>query len=113
LQDVASDIQNEGLQTNIMIDRDTASRFGISTQLIDNTLYDAFGQRLISTLFTERNQYYVVMNVLPSLQKRPDALNNIYINSALGGAVPLSAFTKVSESLGPLVLNRQNQFPVA
>ncbi len=113
LQDVTSDIQNEGLQTNITIDRETASRFGISTQLIDDTLYDAFGQRLISTLYTQSNQYYAVMDAFPSLSKGPDALKNIYIQSTLGGAVPLSAFTKVSQGTGPLVLNRQNQFPVA
>ncbi len=109
-QDVASDEQNGGLQTNILIDRDTASRFGISMNLIDNTLYDAFGQRLISTLFTQRNQYYVVME---ALQRGPDALKNLYINTTALGKVPLSAIAEVTESVGPIVFNRQNQFPVA
>jgi len=113
MQDIASDQQNLGLQTFIDIDRDTASRFGITPQLIDNILYDAFGQRQVSTLFTERNQYRVVLEALPTMQIGPQALNNIYINSTTGTAVPLSAITKVSEGVGPLIINRQNQFPVA
>lgn len=109
-QDVASDEQNSGLQMNISIDRDTASRFGISMNLIDNTLYDAFGQRLVSTLFTQRNQYYVVME---ALQRGPDALKNLYINTTALGKVPLGAMAEITESVGPIVFNRQNQFPVA
>jgi multidrug efflux pump len=109
-QDVASDEQNNGSQMNIVIDRDTASRFGITMNQIDNTLYDAFGQRLISTLFTQRNQYYVVMN---GMQKNPDALKNIYINTTALGKVPLGAMIDMTESIGPIVYNRQNQFPVA
>ncbi len=113
LQDVTSDQQNFGLHTNIALDRDTASRLGISTQLIDNILYDAYGQRQITTLFTQRNQYHVVLEVLPILQQNALDLSNIYINSSSGGAVPLNTFTKVSQSVGPLSINRQNQFPVA
>lgn len=117
LRDVADDQQNTGLQTFIDIDRETASRLGISTQLIDNTLYDAFGQRQISTLFTQRNQYHVILEILPTLLQKPDALNNIYINSTInstiGGPVPLSAFTKISQSAAPLVVHRENQFPVS
>jgi multidrug efflux pump len=117
LRDVADDQQNVGLQTFIDIDRETASRLGISTQLIDNTLYDAFGQRQISTLFTERNQYHVILEIMPTLLQKPDALNSIYINStvnsAVGGSVPLSAFTTMSKSVSPLVLHRENQFPVS
>jgi multidrug efflux pump len=112
LQDVASDQQNLGLQTSITIDRDTASRLGINTQLIDDTLYDAFGQRQISTMFTQRNQYRVVLEALPQLQYTPNALNNIYINSASNGAVPLRTFANMELKSGPLAINRQNQFPV-
>ncbi|MDQ2993679.1 MAG: multidrug efflux RND transporter permease subunit [Pseudomonadota bacterium] len=113
LQDVTSDQQNRGLQTNLTIDRDTASRLGISTQLIDDILYDAFGQRQISTMFTQRNQYHVILEVLPKLQQSATDLSNIYINSNTGGAVPLSNFTHVTQGVGPLSINRQNQFPVA
>jgi multidrug efflux pump len=111
LRDVTSDLQNRGLQTVINIDRDTASRLGISTQTIDDTLYDAFGQRLISTMFTQRNQYYVVLETTPT--QGPEALKNIYIHTGAGAATPLSAFTHTTQTLGPLVINRQNQFPVA
>jgi len=112
LQDVTSDIQNLGLQTFITIDRDTASRLGISTQTIDDTLYDAFGQRLISTMFTQRNQYYVILENMPSLATGQEALKNIYIHSgSTGVATPLSAFTHMSSSVGDLVIHRQDQFP--
>lgn len=112
-EDVASDIQNQGLQTAINIDRDTASRLGISAQLLDDTLYDSFGQRQVSTIYTELNQYKVILEVLPQMQLGSQALDNIYINSTSGGMVPMAAFTTISEKTGPLVLNRQNQFPVA
>jgi len=113
LRDVTSDQQNNGLQTFITYDRDTASRLGITSQMIDDTLYDAFGQRQISIMFTQRNQYHVVLEALPQLQLSPNALNNIYLNSTAGGSVPLSTFTQISQSVGPLVINRQGQFPVA
>lgn len=113
LKDVTSDLQNDGLHTEIYIDRDTASRLGITAQTIDNIFYDAFGQRQISTMFTQLNQYRVVLEALPDLKQGPQALNNIYINSATGGAVPLSAITRVTQTTGPLVVNRQGQFPVA
>ncbi|MBX3709729.1 MAG: multidrug efflux RND transporter permease subunit [Gammaproteobacteria bacterium] len=126
LSAVTSNLQNHGLQTMIAIDRDTASRLGISPQVIDDLLYDAFGQRQISTIFTQKNQYRVVLEATPELQKRPHALNYIYVNSILnnddthsavrdnqGSVVPLSAFTQISQHMGPLVLNRQEQFPVA
>jgi multidrug efflux pump len=112
-RDVASDLQNSALQTEIHIDRDTASRLGITAQMLDNTLYDAFGQRQISIMFTELNQYRVVLEVLPELQHNAQALNNLYINSSNGGMVPLAAFTSVKQGIGPLVINRQDQFPVA
>jgi multidrug efflux pump len=113
LRDVTSDQQNLGLQTNINIDRDTAYRLGVTTSTIDNLLYDAFGQRQVSTIFTQRNQYHVVLEALPALQVTPQALQNIYSNDVNGNPIPLSAFTTVTQSLGPLVVNRQNQFPVA
>jgi multidrug efflux pump len=111
LQDVASDQQNSGLQAQLVIDRQTASRLGITPQMIDNTLYDAFGQRQISIIFTQSNQYHVVLEVDPAFQKNPAALNEIYIRSSTGGEVPLSAFTHYEEGNVPLVVNHQGQFP--
>ncbi len=112
-RDLATDIQDGGLQTNITIDRETAARLGITPQLIDDTLYDAFGQRQISTIFTELNQYRVILEVLPEFQQSLNALNNIYINSTSAGMVPLAAFTEIKQDVGPIVINRQDQFPVA
>ena len=111
LRDVASDQQNQGLQTKMVIDRDTASRLGISPQMVDDTLYDAFGQRQISTMFTQLNQYHVVMEVKPDFQQNPDDLNHIYIRSAAGGQVPLAAIARFEESNVPLAVNHQGQFP--
>lgn len=113
LRDVTSDQQNFGLQTSINIDRDTASRLGINMQTIDNTLYDAFGQRQISTIFTQRNQYRVVLEALPNLAQAPAALSNIYLNATTGGQIPLLTFAKISQGTGALIINRQDQFPVA
>ncbi len=114
LRDVTSDQQNLGLQTMITIDRDTASRLGVSMQTIDNMLYDGFGQRQISTMFTQRNQYHVILETMPTLQGGPAALNNMYFNAVTtGNPIPLSAFASVSLGVGPLVVNRQDQFPVA
>ncbi|HRE32186.1 MAG TPA: efflux RND transporter permease subunit, partial [Candidatus Berkiella sp.] len=78
-----------------------------------NILYDAFGQRQISTMYTQFNQYYVILEVLPENQQQQKALNTLYINTASGLPVPLRAFTEISEQLGPLVIHRQNQFPSA
>jgi multidrug efflux pump len=111
LRDVASDQQNSGLQSRLVIDRQTASRLGITPQMIDNTLYDAFGQRQISTIFTQSNQYHVVLEVDPAFQKDPAALSQIYLRSSTGGQVPLSAFTHYEEGSVPLVINHQGQFP--
>jgi multidrug efflux pump len=113
LRDVTSDQQNLGLQTMITIDRDTAYRLGVNTQTIDNLLYDAFGQRQVSTIFTQRNQYHVVLEALPALQMDAAALQNIYSNDLNGNPIPLSAFTTVTQGITPLVINRQNQFPVS
>ncbi|HEY0796611.1 MAG TPA: efflux RND transporter permease subunit, partial [Acidisarcina sp.] len=110
LRDVASDLQSEGLQTTLVIDRDTASRFGVTLQSIDNTLYDAFGQRQISTMFTQLNQYHVVLEVAPGFQKNPSDLGSIYVPSTTGTQVPMSAFTHVEESTTPLALNHLDQF---
>ena len=112
LRDVASDQLNGGLQANLAIDRSTASRFGITPQLIDDTLYDAYGQRQISIMFTQLNQYRVVLELKPDLQQTPDELKNIYIRSQQGGEVPLSAFTQFRPGTTPLVVNHQGQFPV-
>jgi multidrug efflux pump len=101
------------LLTSVLIDRGTASRFGISPQLVDDTLYDAFGQRQISTMFTQLNQYRVILEIKPELQTNPDSLGDLYIRSNGGGEVPLSAITHVESGNTPLAVNRQGQFPVA
>ncbi|HXE14499.1 MAG TPA: MdtB/MuxB family multidrug efflux RND transporter permease subunit [Bryobacteraceae bacterium] len=112
LRDVATDQQNHGLEADIVIDRDTASRLGITPQMIDNTLYDAFGQRLVSTIFTQLNQYHVVLEVDPQYQINPSSLKNIYVQSNNGAQVPLSAFTHFEPSTTALAINHQGQFPV-
>ena len=112
LTDVASDLQAGGQKVTLDIDRDTAGRLGITPSQIDNTLYDAFGQRQVSTLYTQLNQYHVVMTVDPRFSRRPRDLNDIYIKSAGGGMVPLAAFTKYKSSADPLTVDHQGQFPV-
>ena len=112
LRDVASDQQDRGLQETITIDRDTASRLGILPQVIDDTLYDAFGQRQVSTIFTQLNQYHVVLEVDPTFQQNPDALKQIFVHSSNGMQVPLSAFTQFSSEPTPIAVNHQGQFPV-
>jgi multidrug efflux pump len=112
LRDVATDQLNDGLMATLTIDRDTASRLGVFPADIDNTLYDAFGQRQVSTIFTQLNQYHVVMEVDPQFQQNPDALKNIYVRSASGAQVPLSAFTRLETGTTPLAINHQGQFPV-
>jgi multidrug efflux pump len=95
-----------------VIDRDTMARFGITPQAIDDTLYDAFGQRQVSTIFTQLNQYHVVLEVDPRFQRSPDDLNNIFVRSATNTQVPLSQFTHFETASTPLVINHQGQFPV-
>ena len=112
LRDVASDQQNYGLLATLVIDRDTASRLGVLPADIDNTLYDAFGQRQVSTIFTQLNQYHVVMEADPQFQQNPDALKNIYVRSASGQQIPLSAFTSLQPGTSALAINHQGQFPV-
>ncbi len=112
LRDVSSDQLDRGLASMLEIDRSTASRLGISTQLIVDTLYDAFGQRQVSTMFTQLNQYRVVLEVMPEFQTGPQALQLLDIRSATGGQVPLNVFTQFTETTTPLAINRQGQFPV-
>jgi multidrug efflux pump len=130
LRDVATDQLNNGLKTNVTIDRDTASRLGIFPQAIDNTLYDAFGQRQVSTIFTQLNQYHVILEVLPSFAQNPEALKDIYIRPSTvtpnsgaptangaavttsGAPVPISTFTQMHSSNASLAVNHQGQFPV-
>jgi multidrug efflux pump len=130
LRDVATDQLNNGLKTNITIDRDTASRLGIFPQAIDNTLYDAFGQRQVSTIFTQLNQYHVILEVLPSFATNPTDLKDIYIRPSTvtpnsgaptangaavttsGAPVPILTFTRMQSSPAYLAVNHQGQFPV-
>ena len=111
LTDVASDQQLEGLEAHLVIDRDTASRLGITPQNIDDTLDDAFGQRQVSTIFTQLNQYHVVLEVAPKFQRNPSSLDNIYVKSSNGTQVPLSTFTHFEERRATLAINHQGQFP--
>jgi multidrug efflux pump len=110
--DVATDQLNNGLRANLVIDRDTASRLGILPQAIDDTLYDAFGQRQVSTIFTQLNQYHVVLEADPDLQQNPDALKNIYVHSSTGAQVPLASFAHLETASASLAINHQGQFPV-
>jgi multidrug efflux pump len=130
LTDVATDQLNNGLKTNISIDRDTASRLGIFPQAIDNTLYDAFGQRQVSIIFTQLNQYHVVLEVLPSFAQNPESLKDIYIRPSTttantgapsangasvttsGAPVPMTTFTRMQSMPASLAVNHQGQFPV-
>jgi multidrug efflux pump len=109
--DVSSDQQDRGLQASVAIDRATASRLGITPQLIDDTLYDAFGQRQVSTIFTQLNQYRVILEVKPEFQQHPRGLQDVYLRGAGGGAVPLGTLASIGESTAPLSINHQGQFP--
>ena len=112
LSDVASDQQNGGLQADVVIDRDSASRLGILPAQIDSTLYDAYGQRQVSTIYTQLNQYHVVLEVDPQFQQDPESLDNLYVKSTTGTQVPLSAFSHIERSNATLAINHQGQFPV-
>ena len=111
LRDVTSDQQTKGLQATLVIDRDTASRLGISPSAIDNTLYDAFGQRQVSTIYTQLNQYHTVMEVDSAFRDSTDAIRNLYVRSSNGTQVPLSAFTHYETKNTSLAVNHQGQFP--
>ncbi len=112
LRDVSTDQQDQGLATNLVIDRDTASRLGITASMIDQVLYDAFGQREVSTMYTALNQYFVVMEVDPQVSAAvPTALNGIFIKSSTGAMVPLSTIAHYENQRTPLAVNHQGQFP--
>ena len=112
LRDVTSDLLNEGRQARLVIDRDTASRLGITPQMIDDALYDAFGQRQISIMFTQLNQYRVVLEAQPAFRRDPSDLTELYLRGPRGGTTPLSALAHVTRSNAPLAINHQGQFPV-
>jgi multidrug efflux pump subunit AcrB len=111
LVDVATDQQSGGLQVKVDVNREKASRLNVLTQAIDDTLYDAFGQRQVSTIFTQLNQYRVILEVEPQYQLTPESLNKIYVKSTTGQMVMLSAFAKVSVATAPLTIVHQGQFP--
>jgi multidrug efflux pump len=111
LRDVTSDTQASAPRATLRIDRDTASRLGITPQAIDDTLYDAFGQRQVATIFTQLNQYHVVLELDPQFQLDTGALRHLYVRSAAGQLVPLSTFTRVEESVAPITINHQGLFP--
>jgi multidrug efflux pump len=111
LTDMNNDAQNKGLSANLVIDRPTGARLGITPEAIDAVLYDAFGEREIATTYTPLNQYYVIMVVDPSFWQDPSALDNIYVSASGGGMVPLSAFTHFEASTAPLAVNHSSVFP--
>ncbi len=111
IADVSSDQQNRGLQAMVQYDRVTASRFGITPSLIDNTLYDAFGQRQVSTMYSTLNQYHVVMEAAPDFWQNPLFLRQVYVNSPSGEQVPMSAFAKIGTVTAPLTVTHQGLFP--
>jgi multidrug efflux pump len=111
LTDVVSDLQDQGLQAYLNIDRDTAARLGVTPASIDNALYNAFGQRLISTIFTQTSQYRVVLEVKPEYKLGPQALNDIYVGSSTGQQIPISSVATVIEKPASLAINHIGQFP--
>jgi len=111
LQDVGTDIQLNGLRTTVKVDRETASRLGVTPQQVDDTLYDAFGQRQVATLFTGLNQYHVILEVDPKDQRDPNSLSKIYVKSAGGTQIPLSAIASFEQSTAPLSVSHQGLFP--
>jgi multidrug efflux pump len=113
LVDVASDLQDQGAQAYVEIDRNTASRLGVTTAAIDNALYNAFGQRLISTIFTQTSQYRVVLEAQSEFQKGPEALNDLYVASTTGPPVRLSTVARISERTAALAINHLGQFPAS
>src|SRR6185295_7079163 len=109
--DVTSDQQNRGLQASLQIDRTTASRLGVTPKVLDDTLYDAFGQRQVSTMYTPLNQYHVVMEVEPKYWQNPDGLRHIQARSTNGSLIPLASFTRYETSMNPLLVSHSGQFP--
>ena len=113
VRNVAADVQAEGLSTFVQIDRDTAARVGVAASTVDDALYDAFGQRIISTIFTPSNQYRVILEADPKLLATPDGLKHIYLRATNGSPTPLAAFSTLKEQLSPLQINHVAQFPAA
>ena len=111
IADVSSDQQNSGLSSNVVIDRDTASRLGLTAQAVDSALYDAFGQRQVSVMYKSINQYHVVLALQQQWWESPDFLNTIYVQTPKGTDVPLSTFTHFTQGLTPISLPHQGQFP--
>src|SRR4030095_17088494 len=111
LADVSSDQENRGLQTTIAIDRDQASRLGVTARAIDETLYDAFGQRQVSTMYSALNQYHVIMEAAPEFWQNPLFLRQIYVRSPGGAMVPLSALSQYASVTAPLSVSHQGLFP--
>jgi multidrug efflux pump len=111
LRQVNTDQQDKGLQASVIIDRDTASRLGVTTAAIDAVLYDAFGQRQVSTIYEQLNQYHVVMEVAPEFQQSPETLQNTYVNASNGTMVPLASFAHFGPSNTSLAVNHQGQWP--
>ncbi len=111
LRDVASDQENAGLQVALAIDRDTASRLGVSPQAIDEVLYDAFGQRQVSIIFTQLNLYRVILELKPEIADSPAALDKLFVRSVAGEPIPLSAMVRKTTTTAPLALNHEGQFP--
>jgi multidrug efflux pump len=110
LADVGSDVEEGGLRQNIVIDRDRAAQLGVSIGAIDGALYDAFGQRQVSTIYSDINQYKVVVNALPEQTATPDALNRIYVRSSSGRMIPITAFTRQEPGLSPSSISHENQY---
>src|SRR5438477_3100047 len=113
LADVASDLQDEGLQTYVEIDRDAAGRLGVTPAAIDNALYDAFGQRLVSTIFTQSNIYRVVLELKPGDQQGPGPLAGLYVAAVNGNEIPLASVARIRQGTAPLAINHLGQFPAA
>ncbi|MGH2888242.1 MAG: efflux RND transporter permease subunit, partial [Solirubrobacteraceae bacterium] len=111
LRDVASDQQTSGLELHLAVDRDSASRLGITAQALDDTLYDAFGQRIVSTTFTQLNQYRIILELRPQDRENIDSLDRIYVRSGTGAAIPLSAFATLETRSTALAIDHQGQFP--
>jgi len=111
LRDVNTDQQTQGLRLDITVDRDTAARLGITPQVIDDTIYDAFGQRQVATMYTQLNQYRVVLEVKPEFQVTPAQVQMLYVRTPTGAQVPLSALAKITEASQALSVNHQGQFP--
>src|SRR5947207_9828624 len=113
LADVASDLQDQGLETYVEIDRDAAARLGVTPAAIDNALYDAFGQRLVSTIFTQSNVYRVVLELKPGAAQGPGPLAGLYVAAVNGNEIPLASLARVSQRTSPLAINHLGQFPAA